>query len=215
MAVVSTNPGKYCIRCEYALEGVSGGVCPECGRGFDPDDPLTFVARPRWRRRMRVLRRVGIAAGVVVVALVFMPRGYTSATVKFTCLCGRTMTCSRMQLIPPSWLKMSYPHWTEIPAVKPVAEGHSHLWTWNLVATRRNLTWRGTMVAGGGLTAMGQTQAAWVGTVNDLPVTPEDVGAVLADVAGTMARTRGYGVRVKLIPGTTQVAPESAQPSGR
>ena len=30
-----------CIGCGHALRGVTSRTCPECGRGFDPDDPHT------------------------------------------------------------------------------------------------------------------------------------------------------------------------------
>ncbi len=63
-------PGRYCRSCGYdlaALESVAG-VCPECGRGFNPRDPgttskypLALVAR---HRRLRI----GFA---VLFALVF------------------------------------------------------------------------------------------------------------------------------------------------
>lgn len=39
-------PVMYCRRCDYPLEGLDSRVCPECGRGFDPADRLTF--RPDW-----------------------------------------------------------------------------------------------------------------------------------------------------------------------
>ena len=45
--------GVRCIACQYDLRGLTTGVCPECGRGFDPDDARTFdhaLARPRMFR---------------------------------------------------------------------------------------------------------------------------------------------------------------------
>ncbi|MCP3902759.1 MAG: DUF2007 domain-containing protein [Planctomycetes bacterium] len=35
--------GKACIGCGYRLDGIRSRQCPECGKVFDPDDPLTFV----------------------------------------------------------------------------------------------------------------------------------------------------------------------------
>lgn len=35
-----------CLDCEYDLRGLPKGVCPECGRAFDPLDVATF-ANPR------------------------------------------------------------------------------------------------------------------------------------------------------------------------
>ncbi|XAM00572.1 hypothetical protein OT109_04110 [Phycisphaeraceae bacterium D3-23] len=32
----------YCLDCDYCLIGSPGRVCPECGLGFDLDDPATF-----------------------------------------------------------------------------------------------------------------------------------------------------------------------------
>lgn len=32
----------YCIDCKYQLKGLTENRCPECGREFDPDSPLTF-----------------------------------------------------------------------------------------------------------------------------------------------------------------------------
>ncbi len=47
----------YCLDCEYDLRGsVEGGVCPECGRGFDVGDSesylseAVFTARKDWRK---------------------------------------------------------------------------------------------------------------------------------------------------------------------
>jgi hypothetical protein len=40
-----------CLGCGYSLRGLPEAVCPECGRGFDPEDPTTFrrvPARPWW-----------------------------------------------------------------------------------------------------------------------------------------------------------------------
>jgi hypothetical protein len=32
-----------CLTCGYDLRGLPEPRCPECGRGFDPDDPATFA----------------------------------------------------------------------------------------------------------------------------------------------------------------------------
>ena len=31
-----------CLKCRYSLAALPRGVCPECGRAFDPTDPATF-----------------------------------------------------------------------------------------------------------------------------------------------------------------------------
>ena len=36
----------HCIDCDYCLIGLSRSDCPECGRGFDIDDPSTFISVP-------------------------------------------------------------------------------------------------------------------------------------------------------------------------
>lgn len=43
----------YCLGCSYCLEGLTELCCPECGRGFDPNDSNTFASqlpRRRWIR---------------------------------------------------------------------------------------------------------------------------------------------------------------------
>ena len=35
-----------CLSCHYNLKNLPEHRCPECGRGFDPDDPSTFKTRP-------------------------------------------------------------------------------------------------------------------------------------------------------------------------
>jgi hypothetical protein len=42
-----------CLHCGYALRGLSENRCPECGRAFDPADPLTFTS-PLFRQRLRL-----------------------------------------------------------------------------------------------------------------------------------------------------------------
>ena len=32
----------YCLDCDYVLDGTAKNRCPECGRTFDPGDPLSF-----------------------------------------------------------------------------------------------------------------------------------------------------------------------------
>ena len=36
---------KRCLGCDYILEGLPAPRCPECGRGFDPNDPSTYRSR--------------------------------------------------------------------------------------------------------------------------------------------------------------------------
>ncbi len=46
------RPTRFCLSCAYPLCGLPEPRCPECGGGFDPDDPATYVVRPvgRWAR---------------------------------------------------------------------------------------------------------------------------------------------------------------------
>lgn len=40
-----------CRSCGYDLSGLAEHRCPECGRGFDPEKPETFLRKPvraRW-----------------------------------------------------------------------------------------------------------------------------------------------------------------------
>ena len=56
----------FCAACGYALNGLSAGRCPECGRPFDPASPRTYFAD--WAAADR--RRLGTAAlasGVTVL----------------------------------------------------------------------------------------------------------------------------------------------------
>jgi hypothetical protein len=42
----------YCLGCDYSLEGILAGKCPECGRAFDPADAST--SRPTRSKRLRL-----------------------------------------------------------------------------------------------------------------------------------------------------------------
>src|SRR5258706_8670480 len=55
---IAMIPRIFCKGCGYALIGLPGRICPECGRGFDPANRRTFAKRPprgwvwRWGRRL-------------------------------------------------------------------------------------------------------------------------------------------------------------------
>jgi hypothetical protein len=52
--------GALCLSCNYALRGLESRRCPECGRGFDPDAPLTMnQGRPLDRVALALLRPIG------------------------------------------------------------------------------------------------------------------------------------------------------------
>jgi len=51
-------PDRCCLACGYRLAGLPAGGCPECGRRFDPADPLTVAApRDRWLRPRTAIDR--------------------------------------------------------------------------------------------------------------------------------------------------------------
>ena len=45
---------KRCLGCGYILDGLPKPRCPECGRGFDPEDEDTYL-RKRWSGRPYLL----------------------------------------------------------------------------------------------------------------------------------------------------------------
>jgi hypothetical protein len=52
--------GARCLRCGYALRGLTTNTCPECGESFEPTQPWTMWLPGAWRRReMGSLRPVG------------------------------------------------------------------------------------------------------------------------------------------------------------
>src|ERR1017187_4798216 len=61
----------FCRGCGYALVGLTSRRCPECGREFDPENPRTFLVRPR----RGVLRRI-IKIGLVLGCLMLPVAGY-------------------------------------------------------------------------------------------------------------------------------------------
>ncbi len=79
--------GMFCRRCSASLLGVGTRRCPQCGRRFNPDVPLTYAEWPfdpraygRSQRRMIliwwILAFAGIVA-VVVLALLFAAAALT------------------------------------------------------------------------------------------------------------------------------------------
>ncbi|MCI0675219.1 MAG: hypothetical protein L0Y42_05510, partial [Phycisphaerales bacterium] len=65
-----------CKGCHYSLKKLVERRCPECGRGFDPDDARTFEGEGR-RGRDLVPRMsyVLLAFGVVYVASLLLVLG--------------------------------------------------------------------------------------------------------------------------------------------
>jgi hypothetical protein len=63
----SSQVRAFCRRCGYALVGLPGRVCPECGGEFDLSDPRTFARRPPrgWVRTWSL--RIGVPILLVAV----------------------------------------------------------------------------------------------------------------------------------------------------
>lgn len=61
---------KHCLNCGYDLRGLPEPRCPECGRGFDPDDPRTyFIGRRPWWYRPEPLPSLLNLACIMVTTL--------------------------------------------------------------------------------------------------------------------------------------------------
>src|SRR3954468_23040875 len=59
-----------CLTCNYALRGLESHRCPECGREFDPDEPLSMnLGLPRGRLALMLLRPIGRWARATMWAL--------------------------------------------------------------------------------------------------------------------------------------------------
>ena len=58
----------YCLACEYDLNGLETGNCPECGRAFEPADPDSFLvtaSRARRKRYYAVAGALAVMLGIV------------------------------------------------------------------------------------------------------------------------------------------------------
>jgi hypothetical protein len=61
-----------CLDCGYLLRGLRQHRCPECGRGFVPDDPSTYATempRPFW---LTVCTRVMCCANAIYIAIAML-----------------------------------------------------------------------------------------------------------------------------------------------
>jgi hypothetical protein len=59
-----------CIGCNYALRGLASNCCPECGRPFDADNPLTInLGKPLGQLSKTLLRPIGRWAHVCLWTL--------------------------------------------------------------------------------------------------------------------------------------------------
>jgi hypothetical protein len=60
----------WCKKCGYPLDGLSEKRCPECGRGFDPDDKESFVTESRILREGHIY---AIVLGIVAFVSICLP----------------------------------------------------------------------------------------------------------------------------------------------
>jgi hypothetical protein len=89
---------QYCRTCGYILDRLTRFRCPECGRCFDPLDPLT-ISTTDPRRRL-VLRRYGFAALCASVlaagSIIYFLSTYSRIHVLSICAnCGQSLDSDR------------------------------------------------------------------------------------------------------------------------
>ncbi len=62
---------RFCLACDYPLDGLAERRCPECGEPFDPDNPATFrpFSQAFHRHSQGSLRLLLVASSVVVLLL--------------------------------------------------------------------------------------------------------------------------------------------------
>ncbi len=72
----------HCRTCDYELSNLATEVCPECGRGFDRNDPSTFDPRTR---RQRLLIRIATSVAISGLSLAAMIGGvWLASGIDFT-----------------------------------------------------------------------------------------------------------------------------------
>lgn len=92
-------PSALCGGCNYPLRGLAEPRCPECGRGFDPNDPRTMnLGRPttalaRWALAPpgRPLAGLALFAAAFTLAATSVPGSYVLvllSAVLLWCVCG-------------------------------------------------------------------------------------------------------------------------------
>lgn len=103
----------WCKKCGYLLRGLPEAVCPECGRGFDLNDPKTFDVHPPGWRRKRWIKRGSFVVSIAGLLYVFSPRDVGTGTLTLTCTeCGSEVVFERYELRPPRWVPIRYFGWT-------------------------------------------------------------------------------------------------------
>jgi len=71
-----------CRGCAYDLRGLAEHRCPECGRGFDPAKPETFLQRPVRVRSLFVLALISIP--VMIGPLITIQLGWIRDAPRWT-----------------------------------------------------------------------------------------------------------------------------------
>jgi hypothetical protein len=108
---------RYCLGCGYILDHLPEPRCPECGREFDPDKPVSYYTRPANTRAKALGRALNAATAAVIAAAAFtrlytLPAGragwavlalYSMAWVSAgaTLLLLRSSLCVVRQAVPP------------------------------------------------------------------------------------------------------------------
>lgn len=71
-----TAEAMRCLDCDYDLRGLDVDRCPECGRSFEPNDPLSYRSRQYIRVRLDTHTKhlttcwlIAFVAGCLVVAI--------------------------------------------------------------------------------------------------------------------------------------------------
>ncbi len=73
MSAAPDKPSMYCRQCQYVLDGLPDNHCPECGTGFDPSGPASYLSHPKqaWPLRWETVA----SALCLVVFLLLLSRG--------------------------------------------------------------------------------------------------------------------------------------------
>ena len=69
-----TGLAALCEHCGYNLTGLTGNICPECGRGFNSNAP--YVSRIPWARRREIGK--GRAYWLTVIEAMFRPETFAA-----------------------------------------------------------------------------------------------------------------------------------------
>jgi len=70
------EPAMFCLGCRYPLDSLSSTRCPECGRGFDPNNAYTF-ARSGSRLPCQIAGAVTLFGGIFFFLLQFAIAPFT------------------------------------------------------------------------------------------------------------------------------------------